>query len=387
MDAKRTLREIKLLRHLDHENSIWFVSLFALFPLMCEDYAICFLLSTRMESHNYMASAKSVSLYCISSGVSQSAILHSFVNSISARSNSLLVVSVSLNLEKGAILLENSGSLYKVKSEMKYAMKIKDGDWNFDLHDLLLCFGVKEFLVIAPQSASGVLLDAPEASKLLSAVAIALSNYSRWWLSNPILPKPACKRGFDLRLLFSCHTLWLIEKETQKHKAKQKSDSHYMKAQSAGQFMIYVHSKMMIVDDEYIIIGSANINERLMNGRRDTLIAMGAYQPSYLATNKNSARGQIHRFHLSLWYEHLGIYKETFLNPELEGCIRRVHQLAQNNWNRYTGQPLCTCGHLLRYPIDISLDGSITHDPEIFPDTYARIRGSQHLDSSVSRSD
>ncbi|XLS78672.1 hypothetical protein HN51_062897 [Arachis hypogaea] len=185
-----------------------------------------------------------------------------------------------------------------------------------------------------------------------------------------------CKRilGFDLRLLFSCHTLWLIEKETQKHKAKRKSDSHYMKAQSAGRFMIYVHSKMMIVDDEYIIIGSANINERSMNGGRDTEIAMGVYQPSYLATNKNSARSQIHRFHLSLWYEHLGIYKETFLNPELEGCIRRIHQLAQNNWNRYTGQPLCTCGHLLRYPIDISLDGSITHDPEIFPDTYARIR-------------
>lgn len=32
--------------------------------------------------------------------------------------------------------------------------------------------------VIAPQSASGVVLDAPEASKLLSAVAIALSNCS-----------------------------------------------------------------------------------------------------------------------------------------------------------------------------------------------------------------
>ncbi|XP_047170869.1 rab3 GTPase-activating protein catalytic subunit isoform X3 [Vigna umbellata] len=77
---------------------------------------------------------------------------------------------------------------------MKYAMKSycmefyfktdPDGeiaDWNFDLHDLQLCFGVKEFLVIAPQSASGVVLDAPEASKLLSAVAIALSNCSSLW--------------------------------------------------------------------------------------------------------------------------------------------------------------------------------------------------------------
>ncbi|KAH1225777.1 Rab3 GTPase-activating protein catalytic subunit [Glycine max] len=95
-------------------------------------------------------------------------------------------------LEKGAVLLEDAGNLYKVKSEMKYAMKSycmefyfmtdpdgKLADWNFDLHDLQLCFGVKEFLVIAPQSASGVILDAPESSKLLSAIAIALSNCSR----------------------------------------------------------------------------------------------------------------------------------------------------------------------------------------------------------------
>lgn len=34
--------------------------------------------------------------------------------------------------------------------------------------------------VIAPQSVSGVILDSPEASKLLSAVAIALTNCSRW---------------------------------------------------------------------------------------------------------------------------------------------------------------------------------------------------------------
>ena len=34
--------------------------------------------------------------------------------------------------------------------------------------------------------------------------------------------------------------------------------------------MIYVHSKCMIVDDEYIIIGSANINDRSMLGDRDS---------------------------------------------------------------------------------------------------------------------
>lgn len=58
--------------------------------------------------------------------------------------------------------------------------------------------------------------------------------------------------------------------------------------------MVYVHSKGMIVDDEYVIIGSANINQRSMEGTRDTEIAMGAYQPQYTWANKISApRGQV----------------------------------------------------------------------------------------------
>jgi len=36
------------------------------------------------------------------------------------------------------------------------------------------------------------------------------------------------------------------------------------------------------VDDEYIVIGSANINQRSMDGGRDTEIAMGAFQPHHL---------------------------------------------------------------------------------------------------------
>ncbi|CAN1843427.1 Rab3 GTPase-activating protein catalytic subunit [Linum perenne] len=92
-------------------------------------------------------------------------------------------------LEKGATQLETSQNLYTVKLELKYAMKsyfmeyffetnteAKFREWTCPVHDLQLCFGVQEFLVIAPQSASGVVLDSPEASKLLSAVAIALTN-------------------------------------------------------------------------------------------------------------------------------------------------------------------------------------------------------------------
>lgn len=57
--------------------------------------------------------------------------------------------------------------------------------------------------------------------------------------------------------------------------------------------MIYVHSKGMIVDDEYVLLGSANINQRSMEGTRDTEIAMGAYQPNHTwATKQSKPHGQ-----------------------------------------------------------------------------------------------
>ncbi|PWA62592.1 hypothetical protein CTI12_AA360980 [Artemisia annua] len=45
----------------------------------------------------------------------------------------------------------------------------------------------------------------------------------------------------------------------------------------SGRFMIYVNSKGMIVDDEFVLLGSANINQRSLEGTRDTEIAMGAW--------------------------------------------------------------------------------------------------------------
>ena len=38
--------------------------------------------------------------------------------------------------------------------------------------------------------------------------------------------------------------------------------------------IIYVHSKMLIVDDRKVIIGSANVNDRSMTGVRDSEVAM-----------------------------------------------------------------------------------------------------------------
>lgn len=38
--------------------------------------------------------------------------------------------------------------------------------------------------------------------------------------------------------------------------------------------IIYIHSKLMIIDDEIVLMGSANINDRSLLGNRDSEIAM-----------------------------------------------------------------------------------------------------------------
>jgi len=137
------------------------------------------------------------------------------------------------------------------------------------------------------------------------------------------------------------------------------------------------------VDDEYIIIGSANINQRSMDGARDSEIAMGAFQPRHLACN-GPVRGQIYGFRRALWYEHLGDINDTgiFNNPESEECIRLVNHLAETNWAAYSDQTFDENGefhHLLRYPIEVTNYGTITNLPglQYFPDTKARILGSK----------
>ncbi|KAL2650476.1 hypothetical protein R1flu_018604 [Riccia fluitans] len=149
----------------------------------------------------------------------------------------------------------------------------------------------------------------------------------------------------------------------------------YQLSQVARRFMIYVHAKMMIVDDEYVIVGSANINERSLNGARDTEIAMGAYQP-----NRLNQRAQVHGFRMSLWYEHLGTLGSEFVFPERLECVRAVNEIANDLWSQYMADQVCDMtGHLLPYPVAVDQDGIVTELPEIiyFPDTKGYVLGEE----------
>ena len=135
-----------------------------------------------------------------------------------------------------------------------------------------------------------------------------------------------------------------------------------------------------VVDDEYSIIGFANINQRLMDGVQDTEIAMGAYQTFHLYT-RQPARVQIHGFWMALWYEHLGMLDNSFLHRENVECVQRVNQIARKYWDLYSSKTLDhdLPGYLLSYPIHITGKGEVKELPgiEFFPDTKAKVLGSK----------
>lgn len=147
-------------------------------------------------------------------------------------------------------------------------------------------------------------------------------------------------------------------------------------------FMVYVHSKGMIVDDEYVLLGSANINQRSLAGSRDTEIAVGAYQPHH---SGNSPRGEVYRYRKSLWEEHLGaaaMAAAAVESPEKEECVRMVNRTARENWERYAAEEATAempmRGHLMRYPVEVGADGSVgpLQGHEFFPDVGGRVLGS-----------
>ncbi|KAL0350269.1 UNVERIFIED_CONTAM: Phospholipase D delta [Sesamum radiatum] len=150
-------------------------------------------------------------------------------------------------------------------------------------------------------------------------------------------------------------------------------------SQKFQRFMIYVHAKGMIVDDEYVIIGSANINQRSMAGTKDTEIAMGAYQPHHTWTGKQRhPHGEVYGYRMSLWSEHLGTVENCFKEPETLECVKRVNEVGEDNWKRYTSDDFTQLqGHLLKYPVAVDVDGNVNPLPgyENFPDVGGRVLG------------
>lgn len=87
---------------------------------------------------------------------------------------------------------------------------------------------------------------------------------------------------------------------------------------------------------------------------------------------------QIYGYRKSLWSEHLGMLDNCFEEPESLDCIRKVNQIAGENWGRFTAMEFTPLqGHLLRYPLQVDADGTVSPlpDNEQFPDAGGKIIG------------
>ncbi|MDP9880001.1 phospholipase D1/2 [Variovorax boronicumulans] len=120
--------------------------------------------------------------------------------------------------------------------------------------------------------------------------------------------------------------------------------------------MIYVHSKLTIVDDAVAIIGSANINDRSLNGNGDTELAAVVVDTSNAAMTDVGAgvqcitRGFARELRLQAWKKHLGMLvdrkttgvkkQEAPAGVDLEkplqaSTIKGIRQLAASNRSVY----------------------------------------------------
>lgn len=109
----------------------------------------------------------------------------------------------------------------------------------------------------------------------------------------------------------------------------------------------------MIVDDEVCLIGTANINQRSLDGCRDSEIMMTSYQPEHLATHDSVARGDIHAFRMHIWASITDQMNDAFRNPSTKECVDLMNSIAENNFKTYMGeQAVDMTSHLLPFPLE-----------------------------------
>lgn len=123
---------------------------------------------------------------------------------------------------------------------------------------------------------------------------------------------------------------------------------------------VYIHSKLLLVDDKTVIIGSANINDRSMVGSHDSELAIIVEDTDSSQTMMNNKLRRVGKFGKSLrkrlWREHLGLDNHSHneqdsdeaqhtathttttggMHFESSSLAHRFHQQKQNILNQPT---------------------------------------------------
>ena len=105
--------------------------------------------------------------------------------------------------------------------------------------------------------------------------------------------------------------------------------------------IIYIHSKLMIVDDKKVIIGSANINDRSMLGDRDSefcVLIQESEKRNFIMDGKRTGSSNFaHSFRTNLMAEHLGLNPkdEILFDPLKDELWSLLMNTAKNNTEIY----------------------------------------------------
>lgn len=106
--------------------------------------------------------------------------------------------------------------------------------------------------------------------------------------------------------------------------------------------LIYIHSKMLIADDRTVIIGSANINDRSLLGKRDSELAVLIEDTEMEPSLMDGAEYQAGRFALSLRKHCFSVILGANARPDLDlrdpvcdDFFQLWQATAENNANIY----------------------------------------------------
>lgn len=125
-------------------------------------------------------------------------------------------------------------------------------------------------------------------------------------------------------------------------------------------YQLYVHSKLMLIDDEYAILGSANLNERSLAGDRDSEICV-----SMLADDGklNEVRRILGKLRRDTWAQHLGgITIPSQDNPEEPACSSAIRTAGIVNWAQMAQGIRQNRSHLIHIPFVVK-GGNVVIDP------------------------
>ena len=114
-------------------------------------------------------------------------------------------------------------------------------------------------------------------------------------------------------------------------------------------YQVYVHSKLMIVDDQYVILGSANLNERSLAGDRDSELCLSMHAQDGKLEDVRKIVGDFRR---EIWTGHLAGLAIDINAPETTQCSDAVRAAGLNNWKAMAQGTRANASRLVHIPFN-----------------------------------